>query len=221
MLVDGLFRTAPIAELRTSWSPPLCSHFLSSARCRTFFKNSVLLLSCVFSRLRRSGFGLTWRDAYLNLEHGPRIGDDSVSRRGRVFGSRGESGGELCDGRRGDEESGEGTAGRCGEEKSRLNMGAGIVANMSSLVLSFNGGTRRIDYVLVAGSGELVEWVACFFGFKGCCRGCKNSKLEFPLYAGDGRNPRLDAIAHRKCTKAGSWTRKEISPSSASALTIR
>lgn len=69
-----------------------------------------------------------------NLDNAPRIGDDCISRRGSVLGSRGERGGEDCDGRRGDEERGDGTAGRCGEEKSRLNIGVGIVANMSSLV---------------------------------------------------------------------------------------
>lgn len=65
------------------------------------------------------------------------MGDDCVSRRGRVLGSRGERGGEVCDGRRGEEESGEGTDGLCGEEKSKLNIGAGIVDNMSSLFLFF------------------------------------------------------------------------------------
>lgn len=67
---------------------------------------------------------------------GPLIGDDCVSRRGRVLRLRGERGGEVCDGRRGEEESGEGTDGRCGEEKSRLNIGVGIVANISSLLLN-------------------------------------------------------------------------------------
>ncbi len=65
------------------------------------------------------------------------MGEDCVSRRGRVFGSRGESGGVACDGRKGEEDSGEGTVGRCGEEKSKLNIGAGIVANISSVVFSY------------------------------------------------------------------------------------
>jgi hypothetical protein len=104
----------------TSWSPPLCSHFLSSARCRTFFKKSVRLLSCAFSRFNRNGFGLILRDAYLNLEGGACIGDDCVSNRGRVFGSRGDNGGDDWEGRNGEDESGEGTTGRCGEENSKL-----------------------------------------------------------------------------------------------------
>jgi hypothetical protein len=77
---------------------------------------------------------LTLREAYLNLGDGLRMGDDCVSRRSRVFGLRGESGGEACDERKGEEESGEGTAGRCGEEKSKLKIGDGIAANISSIV---------------------------------------------------------------------------------------
>lgn len=73
-----------------------------------------------------------------------------------MFWLRGESGGEVCDGRMGEEESGEGTAGRCGEEKPILNMGAGIVADISSLGLGCEGGIWRIDYLVVAVSGEVV-----------------------------------------------------------------
>lgn len=64
------------------------------------------------------------------------MGEDWTSRRGRVFGCRGDKGGlllpSLCDGLRGDDDNGEETAGLCGEVKSRLNIGVGIAASISS-----------------------------------------------------------------------------------------
>lgn len=57
-----------------------------------------------------------------------------------MLGFLGESGGLLlmlmlllpCDGRIGEDDRGEETAGLCGDEKSRLKMGVGIVASISS-----------------------------------------------------------------------------------------
>lgn len=53
-----------------------------------------------------------------------------------MFGCLGDSGGLLflsfCVCRMGEEVRGEDTAGLCGEEKSRLKMGVGMVANISS-----------------------------------------------------------------------------------------
>lgn len=65
-----------------------------------------------------------------------RIGEDWISRRGSVLKFLGESGGLLlllpCDGLMGEDESGEETAGLCGDEKSRLKIGVGIVDSISS-----------------------------------------------------------------------------------------
>lgn len=45
------------------------------------------------------------------------------------LGSQGDKGGELWDGLMGDDDSGDEYVGRCGDEKSRLNVG--IVASIS------------------------------------------------------------------------------------------
>ena len=115
---------------------------MSSARCRTFFRNIFRLLSWAFSRPWRSGFDFALRDAYLkSLLDGweSRTGEDWESRRGNsssVLGFLGESGGLLLlcpwEGLMGDDDRGEETAGLCGDEKSRLNICEGIVASISS-----------------------------------------------------------------------------------------
>ena len=87
------------------------------------------LLSCAFSRLCLRGFGLAPREANLeNFVAGAFIGDDCVSCLGSVLKFLGDKGGELC--LIGEEANGDERAGRCGDEKSRLNVG--IVASISS-----------------------------------------------------------------------------------------
>lgn len=101
---------------QTSCSPPLLSHFWSSALCRTFFRNSFRRLCWASPRRWTAGFGRAGRAAYLkNLEEvavDPGIGDDWTSRRvaRAALESHGDSGGEEA--RMGEDESGEDTAGR-------------------------------------------------------------------------------------------------------------
>ena len=73
--------------------------------------------ACAASRFWTGGVGRAARDAYLNfggLVYEPDIGEDWLLRGGRMLGSRGlRGGGELSARlRMGDEESGEGAAGR-------------------------------------------------------------------------------------------------------------
>lgn len=112
---------------RTSFSPPLRSHRLSSALCLTLLRKSFRLLSCAASRFWTTGFGLAGLEANLNFGAG--IGEDWISRRGNMFGSRGPSGGD--DARIGDEDKGDGTAGRYMDELSPVKTGRGIIANIS------------------------------------------------------------------------------------------
>lgn len=84
------------------------------------------------SRLWRSGLGLAGRDAYLNW--GGATGDDERRGAARAWRSPhvGERGGEeACEAARmGDDESGDDTVGRWGDEKSSEKMGD-MVANMA------------------------------------------------------------------------------------------
>ncbi len=65
-------------------------------------------MSRTTSRFRTMGAVLAGRDAYLNC--GPRMGEDWVSRRGSEFESLDANGGDEA--RIGDDDSGEGAAGR-------------------------------------------------------------------------------------------------------------
>lgn len=81
------------------------------------------------------------------MEGGPFMGEDCVSRLGSVLISRGDKGaGELCDGLMGEDDSGEGRVGRCGDEKSKSNIG--IVASISSTFFSMQELSKMI-YELV------------------------------------------------------------------------
>lgn len=62
----------------------------------------------------------------MNFVGGACMGEDCVSCLGSVLKFRGDSGGELC--LMGEEANGDERAGRCGDEKSRLNVG--IVASI-------------------------------------------------------------------------------------------
>jgi hypothetical protein len=75
------------------------------------------------------------------------MGEELKSRRGRVFMSRGESGGEDCEAWMGELERGDGTAGWYGEGKPKENMGVGegIVANMVSVHTVYTIIQRYID----------------------------------------------------------------------------
>lgn len=85
-----------------------------------------------FSRLWRSGLGLAGRDAYLNW--GGATGDEDEEKMEGAWRLPhvGERGGEVaCDeARMGDDESGDDTVGRWGDEKSSEKMGD-MVANMA------------------------------------------------------------------------------------------
>lgn len=125
----------------TSCSPPRFSHRRSSALCRTFLRNSLRRLSCAASRFWATGFGREGRAANLlwKAGRGAGTGEDWISR--RMFGSRGESGGEV-EGRMGLDDKGEDFTGRYGLDALKVGRalassrktGRAIVLSMVRLV---------------------------------------------------------------------------------------
>lgn len=103
---------------RTSCSPPLLSHLLSSALCLTFLRKSFRRLSCAASRFwLTTGFGRVGRAANLltglegpdDDDHDAGMGDDWISL--RALASHADSGGGGVVARMGLDDKGEETAG--------------------------------------------------------------------------------------------------------------
>lgn len=111
---------------RTSCSPPLLSHLLSSALCLTFLRKSFRLLSCAASRFwLTTGFGRVGRAANLLTglvgpdgdDHDAGMGDDWVSL--RALASHADSGGGVV-ARMGLDDKGEEMAGRWVDDADRV-----------------------------------------------------------------------------------------------------